>query len=675
MERAKPGLASGCGVPHKESVSRFLVLLSGVLFLVGSARVASAAGDGQRAADQHWAYRPVVAPSMGRSGGPGPVDALIDRAARGQGLVPAGPADRWTLGRRLHVVLTGLPPRPEVLRGFVEDPRPDAVERQVDALLASPGFGERWGRHWLDVVRFAESVTLRGLVYREAWRYRDYVLDAFNADLPFDRFVREQVAGGLLEAPDLESERRQKVASTFWLLGDTNLEEQDKRQLELDVIDEQLDVVGKAFLGQTIGCARCHDHKFDPIPARDYHAMAGILSGTRVLVHDNVSGWTEVPLPGTPKEEAEWAAAARAVQEAETRLRAARAGTNPVPTKAQLKPLEEALAEARRAAYRPMAMAPVESGATNLPVLRRGQWRHPGDVVPRGVLQTAFPAPTRVFHPEESGRRELAEWLVEPGHPLTARVYVNRVWHWVFGAGLVRSADNFGTTGDVPSHPELLDLLASDFIRDGWSVKRLVRRLVLTEAFQRSSDPRIPGVASSLEADPGNRWLARFSPRPVEAEVLRDTLLQVGDGLERGGRGAAGFPRTLSADYGFHDESFRRSLYLPQFRNARPDLAVVFDGADPSRVTGVRETSVIATQALFLMNDGFVRRQARAAAHRWTATPDPVGEAWLETVCRPPSTGERRRAEAHLRSGPDQEAALAELAQALFGTLDFRTLR
>src|SRR5579862_6268014 len=246
-----------------------------------------------------WAYRAPQLPADAD------IDHLILARLSAQNLKPGPAADRATLLRRVTIDLIGLPPAPEEVDRFVNDPAPDAYEKIVDRLLASRQFGERWGRHWLDVARFAESLTLRGFILKEAWRYRDYVIEAFNRDLPYDRFVREQIAGDLLEAPTLDDRRRQLIAASFLQLGNTNLEEQDKKQLEMDVVDEQLDTIGKAFLAQTIGCARCHDHKFDPIPTRDYYALAGILKNVRSLEHANVSKWLEIPLPADGAREAE----------------------------------------------------------------------------------------------------------------------------------------------------------------------------------------------------------------------------------------------------------------------------------------------------------------------------------------------------------------------------------
>ena len=256
-----------------------------------------------------WSYQPPrrrSPPPVAQSDWPRTdIDRFLLAALEAQKLRPVGDADRATLIRRLAFDLVGIPPTPEEIDTFVADPAPDAYVRLVDRLLASPQFGERWGRHWLDVVRFGESLTLRGLVFKEAWRYRDYVIDALGADMPYNQFIGEQIAGDLLPATCVADKRRQRIATTFLVLGNNNLEEQDKPQLRMDVVDEQLDTLGKAFLAQTIGCARCHDHKFDPIPTKDYYALAGILRNAKALEDDNVSKWLDLPLPVDPEQEAE----------------------------------------------------------------------------------------------------------------------------------------------------------------------------------------------------------------------------------------------------------------------------------------------------------------------------------------------------------------------------------
>ena len=259
------------------------------------------------AGQRFWAYKPPcrhTLPAVRNTTWPSTdIDRFLMAALEARNLRPARDADRVTLARRLSFDLVGLPPTPEEIDTFINDASPGAYEQLVDRLLASPHFGERWGRHWLDVARFAESLTLRGFILPSAWRYRDYVIDAFNADMPFDQFIREQVAGDLLPAHGLGDRRRQQVAASFLVLGNTNLEDQDKSQLEMDVVDEQLDTMGKAFLAQTLGCARCHDHKFDPISTRDYYAMAGILHNAKSLEHANVSKWLEIPLAVSPEAE------------------------------------------------------------------------------------------------------------------------------------------------------------------------------------------------------------------------------------------------------------------------------------------------------------------------------------------------------------------------------------
>ncbi|HXG63323.1 MAG TPA: DUF1553 domain-containing protein [Planctomycetota bacterium] len=788
-----------------------------------------------------WAFRPPVRvepPAVRDASWPaGEVDRFILAALEARGLRPAPEADPATLLRRVFYDLTGLPPEPEEVDAFLADPSPEAYARVVDALLASPRFGERWGRHWLDVARFAESLTLRGFILKEAWRYRDYVIRAFNEDLPFDRFIREQVAGDLLGGDTLEERRRRRVAVTFLLLGNTNLEEQDKKMLEMDVVDEQIDVLGRGFLALTISCARCHDHKFDPIPTRDYYALAGILKNTRVLEHANVSKWIEAPLPMEPAlEEAarrhEEAVARLQARLQEERARAAKAvraaaemagGAVPVSAvpgivvddaqavkvgdwqpstftgtyigagyvhdrnsgkgqksltfqpelppgvyevrfayapgkeratavpvtilsadgektvhvnQREVPPLagrfvslgryrfennqgyvlvsnedtdghvtadavvflpagvaEEARAagtaqdEVRRleaelkklqesAPPRDMAMAlREEKEARDLRIHVRGSVHTLGEVAPRGFLQVASAGPAPRMPSGESGRRELAEWLASRDNPLTARVFVNRAWHWLFGAGIVRTPDNFGVTGERPSHPELLDWLAVRFMEEGWSVKKLVRRLVLSRAYRMSSEAPLPAP----DADPENRLLGRMNRRRLEAECLRDTILRVAGTLRLDAAGRT-YPATLSSDYGYVHAGTERSVYVPVFRNALPEIFQAFDFADPSVPTGRRDAVTVAPQALFFMNHPFVRTQAeRAAARLLAEVPggdrERVVRAWRRTLGRPPTEGEAALALRHAAGARDAQAAWADLFQALFASVEFRYVR
>ncbi|WZO99985.1 DUF1553 domain-containing protein [Isosphaeraceae bacterium EP7] len=789
---------------------------------------------------QFWAYRPPEdrpSPSVRDEAWPlGDVDRFVLAKLEAAGLPPASEACPETLIRRLTFDLAGLPPTPEEVAEFAADDRPGAYERAVDRLLASPRFGERWGRHWLDVARFGESQTLRGLVMKEAWRYRDFVIDAFNRDMPFDQFLREQVAGDLIGGNTLADRRRGRVATTFLALGNTNLEEQDKGQLRMDVVDEQIDVIGKAVLGQTIACARCHDHKFDPIPTKDYYAIAGILRNTKTLEHANVSKWLERPLPETPDVEAKLARHEAALASLESRIKSSkaalaasgkgsvkgvvaagslpgivlddigakkvgnwsgsthsgtyigagylhddnagkgaksvtfqpelpaageyevrlayapggsRAGRVPVtilnvegetivhvdmratpavdgrfsslgrfrfekgnqayvlvsnegttghvtvdavaflpaglkpessgpdPDSAALDALEAELKRLRaEGPRREMAMAVVEeSEIADTRVHVRGNVHTLGDPAPRGFLQVASAGEPPGFSASESGRRELADWLASGENPLTARVYVNRAWQWLFGAGLVPTPDNFGTTGEPPSHPELLDHLAIEFMHDGWSTKALVRRLVLSKAYRLSS--AVSDAATAI--DPENRLLGRANRRRLEAECLRDAMLAASGSLDPV-MGGPGFGADLAADYGFKGEGERRSVYVPVFRNALPELFELFDFADPSMVVGRRETSTVAPQALFLLNHPFVLEQSERTARRLLNGPEADDLGRLDrgfklTLGRRPTDEERVILLRFLgESGGDRLRAWSIVIQGLFGSLDFRDL-
>ena len=810
-------------------------------------------------ASNHWAYQPLkkVAPPQTKnlSWPRTDIDRFILANLEAKLIRPNAEADRATLIRRAYYDLIGLPPTPEQVDEFVKDKSPGAFAKVVDGLLASPQFAERWGRHWLDVVRYAESVTLRGFVFKEAWRYRDYVIDAFNSDMPFDDFIREQIAGDLLSSSTLSEKRRRMIATTFLALGNTNLEEQDKAQLRMDIVDEQLDTIGKAFLAQTIGCARCHDHKFDPIPTRDYYAMAGVLRNTKTVTNANVSGWIENPLPVEPQQEAIFAAHEKQIAALHSELKAAKeaakalAGKSSDPKSARdLKPavivatelpgivVDSAQAKAvgewkhsqfskhyigdgyvhddlkgkgeKTLTFQPdlkkagryevrFAYQHGTSRATNVPVtvfhadgettvyvneqeapvldgrfVSLGQFRfegngfgyalvsnegtvghvtadavqflpaemvevaiatgdsgktpakkqgattqlkaledklkklqetgpkrplvmsvreeekiedtfvhvrgsvhNPGAKVPRGFLQVATLSAPPIVAEKQSGRREFSDWIASPSNPLTARVMANRVWHWLFGSGLVRTTDNFGTTGETPSHPELLDHLAVQFIEQDWSVKKLVREIMLSRTYQSSSEAKHDSLAAPLP-DPENRLLWRANRRRLDAESIRDTMLFVSGQLSEE-RGGPSFKPGISADYGFQYTGARRSVYVPAFRNALPEIFEAFDFADPSVVTGVRNVSTVAPQALFLMNHPFVREQAKFAAERLAAEKLKSDDARLErayqlVLGRSPSAGEIAVAKKLLEKETKSIEAWTDLFHSLFASADFR---
>jgi len=585
-------------------------------------KAAVAAGIDIAKGKEFWSFRPVKEPVPPKPGHP--IDSFLSAEWEKHGLRPAPEADPRTLVRRLFIDLTGLPPPPEDVEAFVRDPSPAAYERLVDRLLASPRYGERWGRHWLDLARYADSNGKdENLTFHEAYLYRDYVIRSFNADKPFDRFVKEQLAGDLMPAADSRERDELLTATGFLVIGPKVLAERDKPKLRMDVVDEQIDTIGKVFLGLTLGCARCHDHKFDPIPQADYYALAGILMSTRTLNgikrgNAAVSGWMLRPL-GSP--EPERVTTARQVYEARLKkvqdeIKAAKAAA----AQTKLRALQAEEAAIKQAAPPPrMVMAvqdeaKVEDARINI----RGNPHQLGAVVPRGVLRVATVGAGPVMPADQSGRLQLAEWIASPENPLTARVAVNRVWYHLFGRGLVPTVDNFGTSGEKPSHPELLDYLAVRFVKSGWSHKALVREIVLSQAYRLS----VQADESLRKADPENRLFARANRRRVEAEVIRDAILTVSGQLDLNGGGpvVSHFPEQAidnNSQGGFDtDRLLTRAVYLPVIRNDLPPLFEVFDFADPDVAHGRRDTTTVSTQALYLMNSTFTNTHAKLAAER-----------------------------------------------------------
>ena len=787
-------------------------------------------------ARQFWSFRPIGHPAVpdvkDETWPRTEIDRFILSRLETEGRAPGAPVARGALLRRLSFDLVGLPPTMQELANFEQDRSADAVERVIDRLLASPRFGERWGRHWLDVARYADSTGGgRSLLYDAAWRYRDYVIRAFSSDKPFNRFIVEQIAGDLLPYDDYRAGGDQLVATGFLALGPTNYELQDKQQLRMDVVDEQLDTIGRAFLGMTIGCARCHDHKFDPIPASDYYAMAGILRSTQSLVDANVSSWVRRDLPLPPEEQqqldeydrqvAELGARADAAKRDLEELQAAldmvtlddsaatlagdwmastsvkpfvgknyryandtansasftlpvetageyevRVSYTPHPNRdraaqytifhahgdadvqldqteppsldglyASLGRFDFAAGEAARVVVRPSGkgalivdglrliavgessdadaeayarLAETESTLAKIvgqqkaltdaapgrppiamsvaeqdepgdcPIHIRGDLRNLGAPSPRGFLTIAAETPRPKIPPHASGRLALARWLADDANSLTPRVTVNRVWHHLFGVGLVATVDNFGAMGQQPSHPELLDYLAREFIDDGWSVKRLIREIARSRTYQTSSqsDPLV------LAADPENRLLAHQNRRRLDAEALRDSILFLSGQLEFSAGGNPIRPGTKN-EYGYRFDDRCRSVHLPVFRNQLHDLMVVFDFPDPNLSVSRRTTSTLATQSLFLMNSPFVIEQSDRAAARLLEDPDlddaqRVEQLYLSALARPPTDDEARLARAFIddttTSEDDRQTAWAALCQAVIATIDFRYL-
>jgi hypothetical protein len=612
------------------------------------------------AAASHWAFQrlgAVAIPSASLAASSHPIDRFIEQKLAERGWQPAPPADPVPLLRRVVFDVTGLPPTLEEVDAFLADASPDRYERLVDRLLTSPQYGVRWARHWLDVVRYADSNGAdENHDMPNAWRYRDWVVEAMNEDLPFDAFVTQQVAGDLLPAPEDEREQGDLLAATgFWVLGPKMLAEQDKAKMRIDIVDEQIDTFSKSLLGITLSCARCHDHKFDPFTQEDYFAVAGVLMSTRTMADEAfVSKWMERPLPSRAIDHARGEHQQR-IDAARGQLEQARAAANtqllqsgavtslpsdPMPlypdtTRQELEALAKALEGLEKSMpSHDMVMAVEDAAApVDLPVHVRGNHLRPSELpIPRGVPQRlASTLPMEPIPAQQSGRLQLAHWLTHPDHPLLARVMVNRVWMWHFGQGMVASPSNFGLRGEAPSHPELLDWLAREWIANGWSLKWLHRQILLSDTYRRSARSE-----AAYDADPENRLLWRQHVRRLEIEPLRDAILQCSDRLDRRLQGPGG-PMASS----------RRTLYLTINRAALHDLFSVFDYVDPASSIEQRPVTNVPSQALFFINSELVASAAEAIAKGVTDhsrdAMQQIEWAFRNLLSRSPSPYELRR--------------------------------
>jgi hypothetical protein len=620
-------------------------------------------------ATTHWAFRPVQKinpPEVKPNNWPrSDIDRFILAKLEEKKLAPVADAGKYHLLRRATLDLTGLLPTAEEIAAFEKDSSPQAFEHVVDRLLASPTYGERWGRHWLDVTYWADTTGVgRRIPLRDAWRYRDYVINSFNEDKPYDRFIREQIAGPGGKASGEESPPptpEEQAATGFLVLGPWAWFSYDREQLRVDVADLQVDLIGRTFLGMTLGCARCHDHKFDPIPNKDYFALSGIFLSTKTLSSSNMDGGINtVHLPETLENVKRYAADLEAwerkVAELEKsekvntkereELQKSIASLKEKPSHpeidTQIKALEDQLATVRKRSgtagdrqilpftkyMRPRL--PDVYAATDMEfpqdarITMRGDAHQLGDSVPRGFLSAVRYEPAAEIDPQGSGRKELAEWIANPNNPLTARVYVNRIWHHLFGDGIVRTTDNFGTRGELPTHPELLDYLAARLVANGWSTKKLIRDIALSHTYQLASTQD----NKANEIDPDNRLLWRANRRRLEVEAIRDAILQVSGRLDLS-RGGSSLPLTAQnvhtiAPFFLEEDSViengvknRRTVYQPILRGGQltdVDILNLFDFADPDQVVGTRTQTVVPTQTLYLLNSPAIREAARTLA-------------------------------------------------------------
>jgi len=639
-------------------------------------------------AKEFWAFQKPVKkqpptnadPSWARTD----IDRFIKAGLEAKGLEPVADADKRTLIRRVYFDLIGLPPTPLEVDLFVTDTSPDAFEKVVDDLLSSKHFGERWGRHWLDVARYGESSGKESnFTFPHAWRYRDYVIDAFNADKPYNEFVTEQLAGDLITSTDQADRNENLIATGFLAIGTKSLNERNIRQFAMDVADEQIDTMSQAMLGLTVACARCHDHKFDPIPTKDYYSLAGIFLSTQtyygtpqVLGNNRPSDLLpiyddseEVDLSRlrTPSElqamNDRLETLTRERAEIQAQLRRSRfGGSNMDPQEAsdrrrdllrlgtQIGTLEAEVSQYDELGIpRQMAMGVKDrSRVSDARILIRGEVDKPSDPVERGFVTILSDGNEPEIPNRYSGRKELAHWMTSETNPLTARVFANRVWHHLFGKGIVASVDNFGAMGELPSNPELLDYLAMSFMENGWSIKSLIKQVVMTRTYQLGSEYNF----ANFEKDPENRLHWRMSQRRLDAESIRDAMLAISGNLEIEAPNASPVAKVGEGNLArlrFVDpktlQPNARSVYLPIIRDMVPESLALFDFAEPSLVTGVREETTVPAQGLYMLNSEFVVQQAAGFTRRLadSGIEDPVKRlelAFEMALCRKPTPEE-----------------------------------
>lgn len=823
------------------------------------------AGIDWEAARQFWAYQPLPESTPAGLSTTKLIDHSLQQELDKVGATSNPIASPEQRIRRLYYDLTGLPPSPRQIMDFVNDPSAVRWENTVEELLASKQFGEHWGRHWLDVVRYADSNGNDfNATYHNAWRYRNYVIEAFNNDKPFDQFLREQIAGDLMPSRDPQEQYNHLVATGFLMVGPKMLSERDKEKLEFDIVDEQIDSIGKAFLGLSLGCARCHDHKFDPIPTADYYALAGIFRSTQVLDGESqkyVSDWVRRELPTTKEhreqlafynEETKTLTAAikteeKAVSKAEQTLKEFQEGqdaytidnlkakltgnwtsstyskdfigsdyihdnkekspvkqalfsmtigktgkyhvrfgykgnsgrdekvpvtiqhgeqeqtffidqTKPAPIRGQfielgefeyaagdvvevmisnegttgyvivdavqfllhresvdetldadrlaelekavnaaksaLKSSQDKLAELKKKAPQPLPLAFAvkdREECSDCEIMIRGDHLNKGEVVSRGTLQIISGEQASLKNPTGSGRLEFANWITSDAAPLASRVYVNRLWLYLFGEGIVRSVDNFGALGIPPSHPELLDALALRFQESNWSTKDMIRAIVLTEAYQRSTE----NSEESYKLDPENRLLWRSHRRPLTAEEIQDTFLVYRDSLDKTqAESTVSQFGTLVVNNSSNSQSkteqgvtaLKRTIYQPVLRSQLSELAYLFDFANPEMVVGKRPPTNVPAQALFLMNNDLPRETASALVSQMfeehgTGSFTILNDLYLKIFGRLPDKADDQLAKKYLQTrlednaDPEEiKAAWTDYVQAMLASTEFRYL-
>jgi len=675
---------------------RFFVaakVLVALVSLLGVARAADGVAAKSAQDRSFWSFQPIRKPSLPRvkdaSWSASPIDLFILAELEEQGLTPVRPARKHRLMRRASFDLLGLPPRPEEVSAFLDDDSPAAYANLVDRLLSSPHYGERWARFWLDVARYGEDQAhlYSARLYTSGFRYRDWVVDAFNRDMPYDRFVKEQIAGDLLPGPGGD---RRRMALGYFALGPVYFGVTDPKKAAAQQLDDRVDTLTRGFLGLTVSCARCHDHKYDPISMQDYYALAGVFANTEYEEHPLV--------PQTVVEEykaaqAKVAAEEKAIKESLAKASAElSAGTkgeaSPIPKdqlEERLPPATKEALAARRVRLEELKKAvppkyPVahsvrdKTEIENIRIYIRGDPHEEGEAAPRRFLSIASTSAAPRRFGEGSGRLELAEAIVEKDNPLTARVIVNRIWRHHFGRGVVDSPSNFGKLGDRPTHPELLDYLASRLIESGWSLKTIHREILLSSTYALSSD----FDEDNFEIDADNRFLWRMNRRRLDVEAWRDALLSVSGDLD----GALGGP-SESLDSGSLDagDNRRRTLYAHVSRHDLDGLLRIFDFPDPNITCAKRTVTTVPQQQLYVLNSEFMISRAIRFAARLTSNADDdtarIHRAFLLAFHRQPNAREIQLGLAFLdapRAAETPESRLSkweQYAQVLLGSNEF----
>jgi hypothetical protein len=591
--------------------------------------------DISRIAARHWSFQPikVFQPPRDESGWSiSPIDCFIAARQRKAGLSPVGPADKRTLIRRVTFDLIGLPPTPEEINAFLADESPAAFAQVVDRLLASPHYGERWGRHWMDLARYADTAGDNAdYPIPEAALYRDYIINSFNQDEPYDQFVRQQLAGDILARQGCASSYADSIVATGFLALARRYATAPFELWHL-TLEDAIETTGRTFLGLSLRCARCHDHKYDPVAQSDYYALYGIFAsttfpyaGSEELHSKKFPRMNFVPLERPGEAEPKLRAYHKRLADLERGVKALATATDADSRRrhAELNTEWTRLKTPALPCDLPGSYAVMEGKPADVALQRKGEPGNEGPVVARGVPRRSFlgAGPPHTVPAQSSGRLELARWLTQPGHPLTARVMVNRIWQYHFGRGIVASASNFGVRGEPPSHPELLDCLAARFVAGGWSIKAMHRALLLSRTYQLSSD----FDSRSAALDPIDRLLWRFPPTRLDAESIRDAMLAASGALDRRFGGRHPFPSIEQWHWTQHDPfkavypTSRRSVYLMTQRLVKHPFLAIFDGPDTNASTDVRARSTVPLQALFLMNNPFVQECADELARRVSA--------------------------------------------------------